>query len=75
VRRSGAEEILVAINMSNQPFFGAVEISGNYAEISPNVGAPLPPDDDKMKSRIVSNAALPTLSLDAYGFRIFRKNN
>jgi cyclomaltodextrinase len=72
-RKSGNEEILVAINLSNQPFFGAVETSGNYAEITPNTGAPLPPDDDKAKARIVSNHALPTLSLDAYGFRIFRK--
>ena len=64
-RMSGNEEILVAINMSNQPFFGAVEASGNFTEITPNIA------DDKMK--IVSNNALPSLSLDAFGFRIFKK--
>lgn len=74
-RKSGNEEVLVAINLSNQPFFGAVETSGNYREISPDTGAPLPPDDDKAKTRTVSNAALPALSLEAYGFRIFKKNN
>ncbi len=64
-RMSGSEEILVAINMSNQPFFGAVEASGNYEEITPNLA------DDKAK--ITSNNALPTLSLDAFGFRLFRR--
>ena len=72
-RTSGGEEILVAINMSNQPFFGAVETSGNYEEITPNIGAPLPPDDDKSKPKMTMNNALPSLSLDAFGFRIFRK--
>ena len=72
-RKSGNEEILVAINFSNQPFFGAVELSGNYDEITPNIGAPLPPDDDKMKAKSQAKAALPTISLEAFGFRIFKK--
>jgi len=59
-RKSGAEEIVVAINMSNQPFFGAVETGGNYEDITPNT---------EKKS-----VALPSLSLDSFGFRIFRKN-
>ncbi len=67
------EEILVAINFSNQPYFGAVEISGNYDEITPNIGASLPPDDDKMKAKSQAKAALPTISLEAFGFRIFKK--
>ena len=73
VRRSGSEEILITINMTNTPFFGAVETSGNYEEITPNIGAPLPPDDDKTKAKTNANAALPSLSLDGFGFRIFRK--
>lgn len=64
-RTSGSEEILVAINVSNQPFFGAVETSGNYEEITPNL------TDDKAK--VVLNNALPSLSLEAFGFRLFRK--
>lgn len=73
VRRSGSEEVLITINMTNTPFFGAVEVSGNYEEITPNIGAPLPPDDDKTKVKTNANAALPALSLDGFGFRIFRK--
>ena len=72
-RISGNEEILVAINMSSQPFFGIVEASGNYEEITPNIGAPLPPDDDKHREKAQTTNALPSLSLEAYGFRIFRK--
>lgn len=58
-RTSGKEEILVAINMSNEPFFGSVETSGNFEEITPNV--------EKRSN------GLPTLSLDGFGFKIFRK--
>jgi len=61
LRRSGSEEILVAINFSNQPFFGSVEVNGNFQDITPN-------SENKP-------ASLPTLSLDAFGFRIFRKSN
>jgi len=35
-RTSGGEEVLVAINLSNQPFFGAVEVAGAFEEITPN---------------------------------------
>ena len=72
-RKSGNEEILVAINMSNQPFFGAVEASGNYTEITPNIGAPLSPDDDKLKAKVQTTNALPSLSLESFGFRLFRR--
>ena len=72
-RKSGNEEILVAINFSNQPFFGVVETSANYDEITPNISAPLSPDDDKMKAKSQANAGLPTISLEAFGFRIFKK--
>ena len=72
-RKSGNEEILTAINFSNQPFFGVVELSGNYDEITPNIGTPLPPDDDKMKAKSQVNSGLPTVSLEAFGFRIFKR--
>jgi len=58
-RKSGNEEILVAINMTNAPYFGSVEAGGNFEEITPNV---------ERKS-----FGLPSLSLDAFGFRIFRR--
>lgn len=59
MRKSGNEEILVAINMTNSPFFGAVEVSGNFEEITPNMEK--------------SSTGLPTLSLDSLDFRIFKK--
>jgi glycosidase len=58
-RTSGNEEILVAINMTSAPFFGSVEASGNFEEITPNVER--------------KNVGLPSLSLDSFGFRIFRR--
>ncbi len=60
VRRSGNEEVLVAINMTNAPFFGSVEAAGNYEEITPNM------------EKSFSNG-LPSLSLNSFGFRIFKK--
>ena len=57
-RTSGGEEVLVAINLSNQPFFGAVEVAGAFEEITPNT---------EKKA-----AGLPTISLDGFGFRIFK---
>ena len=72
-RTSGNEEILVAINLSNQPFFGSVEINGNFEEITPDIGAPLPPDDDKMKAKAKGNVGIPILTLESYSFRLFKK--
>jgi cyclomaltodextrinase / maltogenic alpha-amylase / neopullulanase len=58
-RKSGAEEILAAINMTSQPFFGSVEAAGNFEEITPNA---------ERKA-----VGLPGLSLDSFGFRVFRR--
>jgi cyclomaltodextrinase len=54
VRRAAGEEVLVAINFSNRPFFGSVEIVGRFVDVKSGV------------------AGLPVLSLDAWGYRIFR---
>jgi len=70
------EEILVAINVSNRPFTGSVNMgkSGTFVDVTPDVDPPLPPDapapERSAKKRVVS---LPTLSLDAWGYRIFRR--
>ena len=72
-RRSGSEELLITINMSNSPFFGSVEAGGNFDEITPNIGNPLPPDDEKAKAASKPSVGLPSLSLDSFGFRIFRR--
>ncbi|MEQ1641824.1 MAG: alpha-amylase family glycosyl hydrolase [Pyrinomonadaceae bacterium] len=74
-RRSGNEEILIAINLTNVPFFGSIEAAGNYEEVTPYIGQPIPPDDEKAKAATKANVALPTLSLDGFGFRIFKKRN
>lgn len=58
-RKSGNEEILVALNMTSAPFFGSVETSGNFEEITPNVEK--------------KTTGLPTLALDGFGFRIFKR--
>jgi cyclomaltodextrinase / maltogenic alpha-amylase / neopullulanase len=60
-RKSGTEELLVAINMTSSPFFGSIEASGNFEDITPNV-------ENKQ-------VGLPAISLEGFGFRIFKKKN
>ncbi len=55
VRRAGGEEVLVAINFSNRPFFGSVEVSNAAKFVDVETRA----------------AGLPALSLDPWGYRIF----
>lgn len=76
LRRSTDEEILVAINFSNRPFVGAVEVANGQAfgDITPNVNAPLPPDAPAPERNTrARTSALPALSLDPWGYRIFRQ--
>ncbi len=76
VRRGVDEEVLVAINFSNQPFLGVIEVgnSSTYSEITPEVAAPQPPDapvvENSAKKRSVG---LPAISLPAWGYRIFQR--
>lgn len=60
-RTSGREEIFVAINMTSAPFFGSVETAGSFEEITP---------DGERKT-----IGLPSLSLESFGYRIFRRKN
>ena len=61
VRSDPSEDVLVAINLSNRAFAGAVEVAGaGYTEITPWVAAS-------------GAAAVPALTLDPWGVRIFRK--
>jgi glycosidase len=61
VRRAGNEEFLMVINLSNTPFRGTVEAeTGVWQEIR----EPLFHD---------SQVAIPSVSLDAFEFRIFEK--
>jgi glycosidase len=76
LRRSTDEEILVAINFSNRPFFGTVEVANGQAfrDTTPDVNAPLPPDAPapERNARARTNA-LPALSLESWGYRIWRR--
>lgn len=60
-RTSGSEEIIVAINLTSAPFFGSIEAAGNFEEITP---------DSERKT-----VGLPSLSLESFGYRIFRRKN
>lgn len=76
LRKGPDEELLIAINFSNRPFFGTIEVAGGQAfvDITPDVGAPLPPDAPvpERNARPRTNA-LPALSLESWGYRIFRR--
>jgi glycosidase len=76
VRRTKDEEVLVAVNLSNRPFFGSVEAgsAAGFSDVTPDIDPPLPPDapapDRAARRGMVS---LPVLALDAWGYRIFRR--
>ncbi len=60
LRRSGGEEFLIAVNLSNSPFRGTVEAAqGNWKEVE--FGFP------------AVQTALPAISLDAFEFRIYQR--
>lgn len=76
LRRANDEEVLVVINLSSRPFFGSVEVAGGsaFADVTPEVGPPLPPDAPAPERVARKRAvALPTVSLEAWGYRIFRR--
>src|SRR5215207_10150998 len=75
-RRDEREEIVVAINFSNRPFDGTVEAPAGaaFADITPDTREPLKPDAaDAERSARARTVALPSLSLDPWGHRIFRR--
>jgi len=63
LRRDGEEELLIAINLSNRPFSGSVDISRGTAfkDVTPEAIS---------KDRLTG---LPALTLDSWGVRIFRR--
>jgi cyclomaltodextrinase len=78
LRRSKDEEVLVAINLSNRPFSGTIEVGrgSDFAEITPDVGPPQPPDDPGFQghdARPKRAVGLPAISLDSWGYRIFKR--
>lgn len=72
-RKQGNEELVIAINLSNTRFKGRVETTGNFKEITPEIGKPMPPDDEKARAALKDNSLPPTVNLESYGFRVWRK--
>ena len=75
-RRAGNEELIITINLSNRPFNGFVEAANGaaFADITPDYGTPLAPGQaEQQRTARARAAALPALTLDAYGFRLFRR--
>lgn len=72
-RKSGSEEIVVAINLTNSPFSGTIETNGQFEDITPQIGKPMPPDDAKPTAVSKSNLAPPMLRLESYEFRILKR--
>jgi len=61
LRRSGTDEFLIAVNLSNTPYRGSVEASaGRWKEIELPIAKP-------------EIGTLPFVSLDAFGARIFER--
>ncbi|MGA9769943.1 MAG: alpha-amylase family glycosyl hydrolase [Blastocatellia bacterium] len=68
LRRTAGEEILVAINLSNRPFTGFVEVANGaaFADVTPDIANP-------SQTTRARTAGLPALALDSWGFRIFHR--
>ena len=62
LRRSGSEEFLVVVNLSNTPFRGTIECdSRNWKGI-------------ELALATQGQMALPFVALDAFGFRVFQRD-
>ena len=62
--------------MVSQIGFGLVETAGvsGYVDITPDVGPPLPPDAPATEQTVRErNVVLPVVSLEAWGYRMFRR--
>lgn len=75
-RRDETEEVVVAINFSNRPFEGTLEATAGaaFTDVTPDTREPLKPDaTDAERAARVRAVGLPALSLDPWGYRIFRR--
>lgn len=73
-RKFDNEEILVAINFSNQPFFGLVEGgNSNFEEITPDISPPQLPGQPSVEAKKKPAVALPAIALDSFGYRIYKR--
>ena len=77
MRRSAEEEMLVAINFSSLPVSATLEdiAATGFTDVTPDIGPPLPPDapvpERKARDRSIT---LPALTLEAWGYRIYRRS-
>jgi cyclomaltodextrinase len=70
LRRTKEEEFLITINLSNTPFRGTVEVpSGPWGELA----SPSKRTKNAEEKSGLKQMALPSLSLDAFGVRIFHQ--
>ncbi|MDX6612243.1 MAG: hypothetical protein QOD75_1429 [Blastocatellia bacterium] len=77
LRRAEDEEVLVTINLTNRPFFGSIEVgtTSAFVDVTPEVGQPLPPDAPAPTPAARKRAVgLPAISLEAWGYRVFRRS-
>jgi len=78
MRRSPEEEMLIAINFSSLPVSATLEdiAAPGFTDVTPDIGPPLPPDaavpERKARDRSIT---LPTLTLEAWGYRIYRRSS
>ena len=76
VRRVADEEVLVVINLTGGPLMVTVDVDGvnGFSDVGPIVSAPLPPDAPAIaQAARKRNVALPAVSLDGWGYRIFQR--
>jgi hypothetical protein len=76
LRRDPAEEVLVAINFSLQPFNGTLEAPAGaaFSDITPDTREPLKPDaSPSERAARVRATGLPAVSLEPWGYRLFRR--
>lgn len=74
LRRHAGEEVLVAVNLSSHPWAGTLDLppGAPFAEITPAVPHPVQPGG-AVPPRTRPEGSLPSLGLDAWGFRVFRR--
>jgi glycosidase len=71
-RAGASESLVVAVNLSSQPFSGTVELpAGEYREITPELPAATPVSPAPQDARRA--AKLPALFLAPWEFRVFRR--
>jgi len=65
LRRSATETLLVAVNLSSQPFVGVVEAGDGFVDITP--------ERESTNAAQKLSSAVPALSLGAWEYRVLRQ--